>query len=148
MPESDARSVVRIVMYVRVPSRLPSWILRCGRLRGDLTENELRLIGITHVQTSHLPVLVSQRQHPRHTPSIAFRHIPPNCARFRFSVALRPQKPSGLLGLGSPGRPPRLSPNSLALSLCQDMKGHSINALRKVWVLIRLWKQHGVQART
>ena len=31
---------------------------------------------------------------------------------FRFSVALRPHKPSGLLGTGSPGRPPRLSHSS------------------------------------
>ena len=30
-------------------------------------------------------------------------------ADFRFSAALRPQKPYGLLGTGSPGRPPRLS---------------------------------------
>ena len=32
-----------------------------------------------------------------------------------FSVALRPQKPSGLLGTGSPGGPPRLSHSSWAL---------------------------------
>ena len=31
---------------------------------------------------------------------------------FRFNVASRPHKPSGLLGTGSPGRPPRLSPSS------------------------------------
>ena len=29
-----------------------------------------------------------------------------------FNVALRPQKPSGLIGTGSPGRPPRLSHSS------------------------------------
>ena len=33
----------------------------------------------------------------------------------RFSVAWRPQKPSGLLGTGSPGRPPRLSHRSWSL---------------------------------
>ena len=31
---------------------------------------------------------------------------------FCFSVALHPQKPSGLLGTGSPGLPPRLSHSS------------------------------------
>ena len=37
-------------------------------------------------------------------------HLP-----FRFNVALRPQKPSGLLGTGSQGRPPRPSHSSWAL---------------------------------
>ena len=32
--------------------------------------------------------------------------------RGSFSVALRPQRPYGLLGTGSPGRPPRLSHSS------------------------------------
>ena len=31
---------------------------------------------------------------------------------FKFSVALRPRRLSGLLGTGSPGRPPRLSQRS------------------------------------
>ena len=31
---------------------------------------------------------------------------------FEFSAALRPQRPSGLLGTGSPGRPPPLSHSS------------------------------------
>ena len=35
---------------------------------------------------------------------------------FKFNVALRPQRPLGLLGTGSPGRPPRLSHNSRALT--------------------------------
>ena len=34
---------------------------------------------------------------------------------FKFSVALRPQRPYGLLGTGSPGRPPRLSHSTWAL---------------------------------
>ena len=34
------------------------------------------------------------------------------CGDFFFSVALRPQRPSGLLGPGSPGRLPRLSHSS------------------------------------
>ena len=35
---------------------------------------------------------------------------------FEFNVALRPQRPYGLLGAGSPGRPPRLSHSSCALN--------------------------------
>ena len=38
-----------------------------------------------------------------------------------FRVALRLQKPSGLLGTGSPGRPPRLSHSSWALSVSGSM---------------------------
>ena len=45
--------------------------------------------------------------------SIRVRHELILCAdQFRFSVALRPQKPLGLLGTGSPGCPPRLSHSS------------------------------------
>ena len=41
-----------------------------------------------------------------------------HCAllRFKFSVALRPQRPYGLLGTGSPVRLPRLSHSSRALN--------------------------------
>ena len=35
--------------------------------------------------------------------------------KFKFNVALRLQRPYGLLGTGSPGRPPRLSHSSCAL---------------------------------
>ena len=35
-----------------------------------------------------------------------------------FTVALRPQRPCGLLGTGSPGRPPLLSHSSWVLTLC------------------------------
>ena len=37
---------------------------------------------------------------------------------FKFTVATRQQRPYGLLGTGSPGRPPRLSDSSKALSGC------------------------------
>ena len=43
----------------------------------------------------------------------------------RFSLALRPQKPSGLLGTGSPGRPPRLSHSTWAL----------LTVIRSTWLL-------------
>ena len=39
-----------------------------------------------------------------------------NCS-VQFSVALRPQRPYGLLGTGSPGRPPGLSHSSQAVGL-------------------------------
>ena len=42
-----------------------------------------------------------------HASSIRTKHVD-----FCFSVALRPQKPSGLSGTGEPGRPPRLSHSS------------------------------------
>ena len=35
--------------------------------------------------------------------------------KLMFSVTSRPQRPEGLLGTGSPGRPPRLSHSSCAL---------------------------------
>ena len=38
-------------------------------------------------------------------------------SEFKFSAALRPQRPYGLLGTGSPGRPPRLSHSSSALTM-------------------------------
>ena len=37
---------------------------------------------------------------------------------FKYNVALRPQRPSRLLGIGSPGRPPRLPYSSGTLVQC------------------------------
>ena len=42
-------------------------------------------------------------------PELCLKHIP-------FNIALRPQRPYGLLGTGNPGRPPRLSLSSEAQS--------------------------------
>ena len=39
-----------------------------------------------------------------------------------FNVALRPQRPYGLLGMGIPGRPPRLSHSSWALIWSHSQK--------------------------
>ena len=58
-----------------------------------------------------------------HTPSIAFRHLPPNSARIGYTTAG-------------------------ALFISAQLSTDAVNALRKVWVLIKLWKQHSVQART
>ena len=43
------------------------------------------------------------------------------CVLSEFSAALHPQGPSGLLGTGSPGRPPRLSHTSSALEWSKDL---------------------------
>ena len=58
-----------------------------------------------------------------HTPSIAFRHLPPNSARFSYAT-------------------------EGALFISAQLSTDAVSALRKVWVLIRLWKQRSAQART
>ena len=58
-----------------------------------------------------------------HTPSVAFRHLPPNSARF------------GYITEG-------------ALFISAQLSTDAVSALRKVWVLVRLWKQPSAQART
>ena len=61
-----------------------------------------------------------------HTPSIAFRHRPPNSARF---------------GHATEG----------ALFISAQLSTDAVSALRKVWILTiltRLWKQHSAQSRT
>ena len=65
----------------------------------------------------------SNRQASWHTPSIAFRHLPPNSAR------------PGYATYGE-------------LFISAQLSNDAVNVLRKVWVLIRLWMQHSVQART
>ncbi len=58
-----------------------------------------------------------------HTPSTAFRHFPPNSARFSYAT-------EGVLFISA-----QLSTNA-------------VSAVRKVPVLIRLWMQPSAQART
>ena len=58
-----------------------------------------------------------------HTPSIAFRHLPPNSIRFSYAT-------------------------EGALFISTLPSTDVVSALRKVWVLIRLWKQPIVQACT
>ena len=58
-----------------------------------------------------------------HTPSIAFWHLPPNSARAGYTT-------------------------EGALLVSVQLSTHAVCALQKVWVLIRLWKQHGVWACT
>ena len=61
--------------------------------------------------------------HFTHTPSIAFRHLPPNSAR---------------IGYATEG----------ALFTSSQLSTDAVSILRKAWVLIRLSKQHSTQART
>ena len=56
-----------------------------------------------------------------HTPSIAFRHLPPNSARFGYAT-------------------------EGALFISAQLSTDAVSALRKVWVLVRLWKQPSAQA--
>ena len=56
-----------------------------------------------------------------HTPSIAFRHLPPNSARFGYAT-------------------------EGALFISAQLSTDAVSALRKVWLLIRLWKQPSAQA--
>ena len=58
-----------------------------------------------------------------HTPNIAFRHLPPNSARFSYAT-------------------------EGALFISAQLSTDAVSAPRKVWVLITLWKQPSAQART
>ena len=58
----------------------------------------------------------------RHSPSIAFHHLPPNSAR---------------IGYAAEG----------ALFISAQLSTDAVSALRKVWVLTTLWKQPSAQAR-
>ena len=58
-----------------------------------------------------------------HTPSITFRHLPPNSARFGYAT-------------------------DGALFISVQLSTNTVSALRKVRVLIRLWKQTSAQAPT
>ena len=55
------------------------------------------------------------------TSTSTFRQLPSSVSvvTHEFNVALRPQRPYGLLGTGSQGQPPRLSHSSWALTVCQ-----------------------------
>ena len=58
-----------------------------------------------------------------HTLSSAFRHLPPNSARFSYAT-------------------------EGALFISAQLSTDAVSALRKVGVLIRLWKQPSAQTRT
>ena len=79
-----------------------------------------------HSHTLHLfiDLLVVPRWVSRaHIPSIAFRHLPPNSARFSYAT-------------------------EGALFISAQLSTDVVSALWKVQVLIRLWKQPSAQART
>ena len=58
-----------------------------------------------------------------HTPSTAFRHLPPNSARFGYAT-------------------------ELALFISAQLSTDADSALQKVRVLIRMWKHPSAQAHT
>ena len=59
---------------------------------------------------------------PVHTPNIAFRHLPPNSARTGYTT-------EGTLFIST------------------QLPTDAVSVLQKVWVQIRLWEQHTVEAR-
>ena len=63
------------------------------------------------------------REHKLYTPCIAFRHLPPNSARFSYAT-------------------------EGALFISTQLSNNVVSALRKVWVLIRLWKEPSAQTPT
>ena len=62
----------------------------------------------------------ASRERLGHSPSTAFQHLPPN---------------SGRIGYATAG----------ALFISGQLSTNAVKAIRKVWVLIRLWKQNSVR---
>ena len=79
-----------------------SGITKSGRVWRKVQESDARSVRSTH------------------TPSIAFRHLPPNSARFSYAT-------------------------EGALFTSAQLSTDAVSALRKIWVLIRLWKQTSAQ---
>ena len=85
--------------------------------------------GKLHLPTAVCPQVFQVRAHSyrtaiyTHTPSTAFRHLPPNSARFSYAT-------------------------EGALFISAQLSTDAVSTLRKVRVLIRLWKQPSAQART
>ena len=59
--------------------------------------------------------------HWRHTPSITFQHLPPDSARIVYAT-------------------------EGALFISAQLSTDAVSTLWNVWVLIRLWKQHSIEA--
>ena len=76
----------------------------------------------TGIRPAQFTELQLMGQIPNHTPSITFRHLPPNSARFSYAT-------------------------EGALFIFAQLSTDTVSALRKVRVLIRLWKQPSAQAR-
>ena len=70
-----------------------------------------------------LTIASPPRERSYHTPSTAFRHLPPNSARFSCAT-------------------------EGALFISAQLSTDAVSALRKVRVLIRLWKQPSAQAES
>ena len=83
----------------------------------------LQTVGVIKSQLSPAPRTSQFCPICPHTPSITFRHLPPNSARFSYAT-------------------------EGALFISTQPSTDAVSALRKVWVLIRLWKQPIAQART
>ena len=77
----------------------------------------------THSKTSTKTIGANFRLGRVHTPSIAFLHLPPDSARFSYAT-------------------------EGALFISAQLSTDAVSALRKVWVLLLLWKQPSAQAPT
>ena len=83
----------------------------------------LKSVAFTHRVNYSLPSFCQCFHTYRHTPSIAFQHLPPNSARFGYAT-------------------------EGALFISALLSSDTVSALQKVWVLIRQWKQLSAQAPT
>ena len=78
------------------------------------------------------------------TPNIAFRHLPPDSASFGYAT-------EGALFISTQLSTDAVSAFYVFAECPQMLKSIIIkdnSAVRKVWVLVRLWKQPSAHART
>ena len=121
----------------------------------SLTHSEHRFPALSSTVTHTLRASLSGTFHHSHshTPSIAFRHLPPQSFTLRASlsgtfhhshshtpsIAFRHFAPnSARIGYATEG----------ALFISARLSTDAVSTFRKVWVAVRLWKQHSALART
>ena len=111
--KSDATRFCQWVQYFRVFKRRYS----CQYL-GFLSYAQMLMNAIAHGGCTDTVSLQG-----KHTPSIAFRHLPPNSATFSYAT-------------------------EGALFITAQLSADAVSALRKVWVLKRLRNQPSAEAHT
>ena len=99
--------------YCQQCTRLPRcWpVLWADRVLSEMHQATQALFGAVGRQESKQKDRSLSREHPCHTPSITFRHLPPNSARFSYAS-------EGVLFISA------------------QLSSDAVSALRKVWVLI------------
>ena len=86
-----------------------------------VSANVLLCLILPHV--AHITFCVSAKVFLTLRASLQFRHLPPNSARFSYAT-------------------------EGALFISAQLSSDAVSVLRKVWVLIRLWKEPSAPART